>query len=170
VILLTPSVIKSGRWPQLTLTQRAHRAATSHKHRGLRVHGASIRWRHEQDSQSEARRVLLTLRRTNLVIARDSACSERNFLVSVLAEFAKRCGYRTGVAVDPSAHPGFQTVIYIDLPTRQVSWHISDSGAKDIHLEPYPGTWDGHTSKEKYARFNTLAHELRVGAVKVNSQ
>lgn len=50
------------------------------------------------------------------------------------------CGFRAGVRVDP-AEPEWP-VIYIELPTGQVSWH----------LPQHPVAWDGHDTEEKYRR------------------
>ena len=46
-----------------------------------------------------------------------------------------------------------QGCVYIDLPTGQASWHYHDSQAHLFaHLPPYAGTWDGHTTEQKYER------------------
>ena len=49
------------------------------------------------------------------------------------------------------------TVVLIELPTGQVSWHIA---AEDLdlfhHLKDGPNTWDAHSTEEKYARLLSL--------------
>jgi hypothetical protein len=64
----------------------------------------------------------------------------RNKLVLVALGCALGCEYEAGIGIDPN-EPDWP-VVYIDLPTGQVSWHI----------EPYKGTWDGHTTEDKYRR------------------
>lgn len=49
-------------------------------------------------------------------------------------------GYAAGVRVDP-AEPGWP-VVYIELPTGQVSWHMPQ----------HKLVWDGHDTDEKYRR------------------
>jgi len=52
-------------------------------------------------------------------------------------------------------------VIFIDLPTGQVSWHI---GPDDLdlfqHVTVGTGTWDGHNTEEKYARLDAHTRAL----------
>lgn len=64
----------------------------------------------------------------------------RNTLIWDAMVTAAEDGYRTGVAFDPN-EPDYP-VVYIDLPTGQVSWHIT----------AYAGEWDGHTTEQKYER------------------
>jgi hypothetical protein len=64
----------------------------------------------------------------------------RNRYVMEAMEKARALGYVTGVGFDP-AEPQWP-VIYIELPTGQVSWHIP----------AYAGEWDGHTTPLKYER------------------
>lgn len=58
-----------------------------------------------------------------------------------------------GLGIDEGTEDGFRNVLYADLPTGQVSWHIEDD-----HLflfdfvAPYEGEFDGHTTTEKYQR------------------
>ncbi len=59
--------------------------------------------------------------------------------------FASAAGFRVGVKIDP-AQPGWP-VVYIDLPTGQVSWHIPE----------YAGEYDGHTTEHKYNRIEAFA-------------
>lgn len=53
---------------------------------------------------------------------------------------AAELGYIVGIALDP-AEPKWP-VVYIELPTGQVSWH----------MPAYGGEYDGHTTPEKYQR------------------
>jgi hypothetical protein len=62
--------------------------------------------------------------------------------------YAGHLGYVVGIALDP-AEPAWP-VVYIDLPTGQVSWH----------MPAYGGEYDGHTTPEKYQRIRDyLAQE-----------
>lgn len=61
-------------------------------------------------------------------------------------------------------HPEHETwdddwrwIIFIDLPTGQVSWHIHDSELLLFSHVPRRGwRWDGHSTEEKYRRLNAL--------------
>lgn len=49
-------------------------------------------------------------------------------------------------------------VLYVELPTGQVSWHFSPDDADLLSGASVGGTpWDGHTTDEKYARLAALA-------------
>jgi hypothetical protein len=52
-------------------------------------------------------------------------------------------GYRAGIKIDPN-EPEWP-VVYIDLPTGQVSWHMPQ----------YAGEWDNHDTPEKYHRIRS---------------
>lgn len=68
----------------------------------------------------------------------------RNRGVYGLLASAAQLGLPHGFGPDP-ADPGW-CIAYIELPTGQISWH----------LPVYPGTWDGHSTDEKYARIARL--------------
>ena len=68
----------------------------------------------------------------------DYAMRERLVLAALAA--ARASGLEAGVRLDP-AEPEWP-VVFIELPTGQVSWHLPQ------HATP----WDGHTTAEKYAR------------------
>lgn len=58
---------------------------------------------------------------------------------------AHQLGYPVGISWDSADDPeldGFRAVVYIELPTGQVSWHMPEHG------QP----WDGHSTEEKHAR------------------
>jgi hypothetical protein len=63
---------------------------------------------------------------------------------------ARHCGYPAGVRFDRDA-PEWP-VVYIELPTGQVSWHVPQ----------HPLKWDGHTVDQKYERTHLY---LNTGAV-----
>jgi hypothetical protein len=54
--------------------------------------------------------------------------------------FAHDLGFETGIRID-EAQPEWP-VVYIELPTGQVSWHMPQHNVE----------WDGHDSKKKYLR------------------
>lgn len=89
---------------------------------------------------------------------KDEAYTERNRLVALLCRLVISSG---GVAgrhkhepdPDPTWDPEWLTLVAIDLPTGQVSWHFHDSDAHLVaELPTYPGSWDGHDTPEKYRR------------------
>lgn len=61
-------------------------------------------------------------------------------LVWDTVSIAGKLGYKVGVRLDP-AEPEWP-VVFIELPTGQVSWH----------MQQYPTPWDGHTTEQKYER------------------
>lgn len=94
-----------------------------------------------------------------LFTAKDAAYAERNQCVALLARMALAVGWRAGVAQHPAEDTAWEddwrTIVFIDLPTGQVSWHFHDS---ELHLlaglPKYPGKWDSHTTAQKYERVN----------------
>jgi hypothetical protein len=87
--------------------------------------------------------------------AKDGAYAERNRCVSAIAKMALAAGYPVGIA--QTAIEGWDEAwhgcVYIDLPTGQVSWHYhTDDAALFDFLPAYTGTWDGHSTPEKYER------------------
>lgn len=69
--------------------------------------------------------------------------------------YAHMVGYKTGIAIDPK-EPDWP-VVYIELPTGQVSWH----------MPAHPVAYDGHTTDEKYQRIQTFVSALRKGGIDV---
>ena len=66
--------------------------------------------------------------------------AERNTAVMRALYWAGVCGLPCGVRIDPQ-EPEWP-VVFIELPTGQVSWHIPQYGM----------AWDNHTTDEKYNR------------------
>jgi len=51
----------------------------------------------------------------------------------------------------------WRTIVFVQLPTGQCSWHIHDSEAAMFsHLSRGSTAWDGHTTEEKYRRLAAL--------------
>lgn len=97
---------------------------------------------------------------------RDNAYAERGKVVAALSKlYPSKLARPGGYGLDPKEHDGWQWIVFIELPTGQVSWHISDAEADSpvfAHLardESEP--WDGHTTDEKYARLASLTEERK---------
>lgn len=71
----------------------------------------------------------------------------RNRSVFAAVGLAAMCGYPCGVRLDQS-EPEWP-VVYIELPTGQVSWH----------LPQHERAWDGHSTEEKYRRCREFAED-----------
>ena len=87
------------------------------------------------------------------------AYTERNKLVVLLAHMALQRGWKAGRYWDSFAEVCWENVVAIDLPTGQVSWHIGldDCGPSGFETLPrYEGSWDGHTTDEKWERVYKL--------------
>lgn len=83
----------------------------------------------------------------------DEVYADRNLLAQLAAKFAADIGMPVGMANDP-AEPGWP-IIYIELPTGQVSWHVPADEVVE-RLTPYHGVWDGHSTEEKLARIQAF--------------
>lgn len=87
------------------------------------------------------------------------AYGERNRCVYLIVLLAQALGLRVGMGrhIDKEDVPWddeWRNVVYVDLPSGQVSWHIHDSEMTwgfDA-LPKYPDPWDGHTTSLKYRR------------------
>jgi hypothetical protein len=96
--------------------------------------------------------------------AKDAAYNERDRCVAALAWLAFRLGWTVGVGqhdpADTKWDADWRTIIYIEFPTGQASWHIHDSEVKLVRgLPSYTKPWDGHTTPEKYSRLEALLDE-----------
>lgn len=86
---------------------------------------------------------------------KDAAYLERNQVVAALAS-----AYPSGIArtTIEGWSEDWHGCVYIDLPTGQASWHYHDSQAYLFaHLPAYKGSWDGHTTEEKYTRLAAIS-------------
>jgi hypothetical protein len=84
----------------------------------------------------------------------DAAYRERAHLVAHLA-----ARYPSSIGTDP-AEPDWR-VVYVQLPTGQVSWHISRADSDLINFLLPDGTkWDGHDTAEKYRRLDNHTQML----------
>lgn len=86
---------------------------------------------------------------------KDAAYVERNKCVALIARMAVALGLDAGLG----RHEGedweddWRNIVFVDLPSGQVSWHIHDSDLGWFEfLGQYKGVWDGHSTEEKYQR------------------
>lgn len=83
----------------------------------------------------------------------DSAYAERDMCVSLIARLAVACGFRAHVAEDATQEAGWRHVVFVELPTGQVSWHVHDREMPWFASLPRgENKWDGHDTREKYRR------------------
>lgn len=138
---------------------------TQHKSAGLTPAAVLADTVGEMTPQREMtvmRRVYLE-RISELTQQKDGAYQERNRVLALLGRMAVALGWKAGIGEHPASdvewEKDWRTILFIELPTGQASWHFHDS---DVHLlqglPPYGGTWDGHTTEEKYGR---VANALR---------
>lgn len=76
----------------------------------------------------------------------DEAYLDRNLCVQVMARMARQLGYNAGIRENID-----WPILYIDLPTGQVSWHISKPDITGKFPEYMEG-WDGHDVEIKRMR------------------
>ncbi len=88
---------------------------------------------------------------------KNNAYSERNKLVAALSKLFP-ASLETHPESDLTWENDWRWIVFINLPTGQVSWHIHDSELPQFsHLYRICGrVWDGHTTEEKYARLAAL--------------
>lgn len=76
----------------------------------------------------------------------EEAYFDRNQAVQVIAKLAYQLGYKCGVKEDKE-----WPILYVDLPSGQVSWHIPANEMIGAFPE-YDDGWDGHDVEEKRER------------------
>jgi hypothetical protein len=81
---------------------------------------------------------------------------DRNLAVQVIAVMANRLGYHMGIRNRNDEWP----ILYIDLPTGQVSWHLPSQELIG-NFPDYMGEWDGHDVVEKRDRLRKFVEVLR---------
>jgi hypothetical protein len=86
-----------------------------------------------------------------LITDNDENYDVRNTLVVHAMSLALQCGYEVGMRIDP--HCEDWPVIYIELPTGQVSWHVP----------PHTKPWDGHSLDTKMNRLIRYADSVLRG-------
>jgi len=88
---------------------------------------------------------------------KDAAYKERDMLVAALAYMAVTAGHFRawrGRHVGGTWDDDWRNIIFIELPTGQVSWHVHDSELAMFAWLPLREDipWDGHSTPEKYRR------------------
>lgn len=88
---------------------------------------------------------------------KNDAYAERNKLVCALSKlFPASMGKHD--ENDTTWQREWMNIVYIQLPTGQVSWHIhEDLLPLFAHLENKSIKWDGHSTEEKYERLSSLS-------------
>jgi hypothetical protein len=76
----------------------------------------------------------------------DEAYLDRNLCAQAMVKMAMKLGYSVGIKEDPE-----WPVLYVDLPSGQVSWHIPRNEIV-CSFPKYQGKWDGHRVEEKRDR------------------
>ncbi|MEJ1472138.1 MAG: hypothetical protein RPU59_13890 [Candidatus Sedimenticola sp. (ex Thyasira tokunagai)] len=97
----------------------------------------------------------------------DSAYLERNRSIALLAKMAMALGLTAGVGQDNNEDwsPEWRNVVYIDLPTGQVSWHFHEREKYLFEALPtYTGKWDGTWHDEKHSRMEIVSIEQLTGS------
>jgi hypothetical protein len=83
---------------------------------------------------------------------RDEVYAQRDQLVAALSKV-----FPAHLVDATDAEPGWSTVVIVDLPTGQASWHLADHELPWFaHLERRPNDWDGHDDATKWARLAAL--------------
>ena len=94
---------------------------------------------------------------------KDSAYRERDQVVALAARMAAILRWPTWLARhedkpgDPPWEDNWRNIVFIRLPSGQVSWHIHDSEVSLVRFLPSALSseaepWDGHDTAEKYRR------------------
>lgn len=93
------------------------------------------------------------------------AYEDRNLLAILAASLLADDGCNVGWGVDDN-EPDWP-VLYIDLPTGQISYHIPRELYERLPNRPeYSGAWDGHTDDEKRERLWQLFTDGELGPYK----
>jgi hypothetical protein len=90
---------------------------------------------------------------------------ERALLVATMAKMALALGYKAGLGRDIAYPEGseWSHVIFIDLPTGQVSWHVHESDLDLVDLPPYHTPWDNHDDGAKFDRLRGCTFSAQTG-------
>lgn len=87
--------------------------------------------------------------------SKDDAYHERDMLVCALSKLFP--SYLARHDEKEEWEDDWRWIVYIEIPTGQVSWHIHDSEIEMFdHLEVKENNWDGHNTERKYQRLSKL--------------
>ena len=113
----------------------------------------------------EAENAALRRERNDYRKRKDAAYEERNRVVAALARLFPSGIARTAIEGWDEEWHG---CVYIDSPVGQLSWHFHDSQAHFFEgLPAYEGTWDGHSTEDKYARLATIKAEAELETLRM---
>lgn len=91
--------------------------------------------------------------------SKNLAYSERNQMLAAFCRIAIASGFTAGIG----RHEGedwdndWRNIVFMDLPTGQISFHIHDSELPLFAFLPiYKGEWDGHDTDTKWQRLLSL--------------
>jgi len=87
---------------------------------------------------------------------KEDAYFDRNQAIMAFARLARKQGYTMGIQEDLQ-EPGWP-VLFIDLPTGQVSWHLPEQELRG-EWPDYKKKWDGHGLMEKRRRLDRFIHK-----------
>lgn len=90
---------------------------------------------------------------------KDGAYRERDQCVAAIAVLALLHGWRAwlGRHVGGEWEDDWRNIVFVELPTGQVSWHVHDSELPLFSfLQSTDEPWDGHDTPEKYRRLAGL--------------
>ena len=90
-----------------------------------------------------------------LIEAREGVYEERNQLALLCADLAHQLDMKVWTKPDKEASASYEWwVVYIQLPTGQVSWHVRDEEEIRAGVLPrdFQLPWDGHSSQVKRER------------------
>jgi hypothetical protein len=94
------------------------------------------------------KQILLAIRASDPSYGADETdYGPRNTMILSALGRATELGFKAGIKPDPENCCEDWVIVYIELPTGQVSWHLP---AHEIH-------WDGHTTEKKYDRIKEFA-------------
>lgn len=76
------------------------------------------------------------------IVEHDTDYPTRYRLVLQALLQARAAGMSAGIGYDPAGLWALRIVVYIELPTGQVSWHLPEHAV----------SWDGHSTPQKFLR------------------
>ena len=104
---------------------------------------------------------------------KDEAYEERNRLVVLVVKMALAQGWKAGVGTHEDApgqpwDPEWRTLVVVETPAGQASWHFHDSQRGLLEGVPaISARWDGHDTPTKYARLDSLGVRTMKGVLAV---
>lgn len=89
---------------------------------------------------------------------RKNAYRERDFVVCALSKLLPSWLEQHSES-DPDWDDEWRTIVFVQLPTGQASWHLHDSEVAWFrHLEHKDGnSWDGHSTGQKHQRILAMS-------------